>query len=306
MKKLLFHAPPWGNRWIPYVCEALSKRFKVRFTDSLEGNEVGSLSEVADVLVSGWANGMTAFWTKHFSEKTIVTFVRRYEVFDTGMINEIDWSAVNGAVFVSNYWHRDFKRRYGAMPETTHVAVIPNGIDTGAFPLRKSWSGKNIAMVCQLRHIKNIPLACQILERLPLGYRIFHIGLPSGEGEEIKPYVEAMRLTDRFIFEGEKHPDEVCDWLEDKDCILSTSTLEGNPNNILEAMARGVKPVIHTWPGAMDQFGEYTFRTIDGAVELITSGDIDPEAYREFVKEHYSLDNFRKFADFVEEVHGWS
>jgi hypothetical protein len=39
---------------------------------------------------------------------------------------------------------------------------------------------------------------------------------------------------------------------------LSTSLSEGNPNNVIEAMAKGIKPVVHAWPGAEDQFPEDT------------------------------------------------
>jgi hypothetical protein len=85
--------------------------------------------------------------------------------------------------------------------------------------------------------------------------------------------------------------------------ILSTSLNEGNPNCIIEAMAMGIKPVIHNWPGAKDQFpSDFIFNKIGEAIEMIQSGRHEPERYRQWVADNYSVANFKKLHTVIEDV----
>jgi glycosyltransferase involved in cell wall biosynthesis len=62
-------------------------------------------------------------------------------------------------------------------------------------------------------------------------------------------------------------------WLEDKNYVLSTSIHESFGYGIAEAMARGIKPIIHDFPYAYEIWGEeLLFRTVDEAVGLIRNG----------------------------------
>jgi glycosyltransferase involved in cell wall biosynthesis len=98
---------------------------------------------------------------------------------------------------------------------------------------------------------------------------------------------------------------DIPSWMQDKDFILSTSISEGNPNNVIEGMATGLKPVIHNWPGAKEQFPEdCVFDTVEQAVKLITEGGYNPLACREWVEKHYSMDNIRQIHQVIKDVTG--
>ena len=76
--------------------------------------------------------------------------------------------------------------------------------------------------------------------------------------------------------------------LEDKNYILSTSVLEGNPLGVMEGMARGLKPLIHNFVGAKLQFGKYIWNTIDEAVNMIKSNEYSSNEYRKYIVDNYS------------------
>ena len=72
-------------------------------------------------------------------------------------------------------------------------------------------------------------------------------------------------------------------------------------------MAKGIRPVVHTWPGAVDQFRpEWLFNSVDDAAgQILLSPEIDDKdgmVYRDYVKERYSLDNYRRVVGMVEGI----
>lgn len=308
MKKVLLHYPEWNNRWIPYVENALSGFELVVFNRPANGDfnidDLRMLSREADVLVSMWCDGITALWSHEFPDKKIVSYLRRYELWEsriseTGMIN---WPAIDCLVFVADYCKKAFDYVIAGKPKST--CVIPNGVDLSDFNFRSSPArSKKIAMVCSIKNVKNIPLAAQILLELPNEYKIHHVGIPfnSQIAGQVFSYIHSLGLSDRFIHEG--YTNNIAEWLMDKDFILSTSINEGNPNNIIEAMAMGIKPVIHAWPGAKDQFpDENVFITPSTAASMIMSDSYFPQKYRDFVVKNYSLANFDRLTQIIKEL----
>jgi glycosyltransferase involved in cell wall biosynthesis len=298
--RILFHYPEWGNSWIEPIINVLSTGHYVRTTSTIDGKELGALSERADLLLSGWADRSTYFWAKYFPYKKIVSFVRRYEFF-SGIMEHIEWGNINALIFVSDFW-RDFfndKYEYSGRQE-----VIRNGVDLSMFPLNEridDCSSSNIAMICQTRAIKNLPLAAQVLLHLPDNYKIYHIGLPGEDMSYFLPYLKNLGISGRFIFEGTLKREQISSWLSDKKYILSTSINEGNPNNVIEAMATGCKPIVHDWPGSSEQF-PFVFKTPLEASDLIIDCSYNPNHYREWVKKRYSLSNFNRVLEVIEDV----
>jgi glycosyltransferase involved in cell wall biosynthesis len=97
-----------------------------------------------------------------------------------------------------------------------------------------------------------------------------------------------MGLSDAVVFDGWQ--EDVAGWLEDKHYLVSASIVEGHPVGILEGMARGLKPVIHTFPGCRDFFPpEYLWRTLDEFGERIVADPYRPEEYRDYVAAHFPL-----------------
>jgi len=303
--KALLHYPKWGNRWAPYIETELGCFYDLTVTDSLDGETLGAQSQDADLLISMWCNEATYFWSHYFPDKKIISYLRRYELWTPNLIGSINFDAVDAMIFVSEYYRSTFNDLLKENAPRRQY-VIYNGVDVNAIPFRQETpKSKKIAFVCAVRDVKNFPLAFQILLSLPEDYTIHNICF-SGDPllvPQLLSYREVLGLQERFRFEGRVEPDKVYDWLSDKGFILSTSINEGNPNNVIEAMAMGIKPVIHAWPGATDQFAtEWVFKTVDDAVKMITNSDYEPERYRKWVEDHYSLDNFRRIHKVIEDV----
>jgi glycosyltransferase involved in cell wall biosynthesis len=193
-----------------------------------------------------------------------------------------------------------------AKAKATKHEVIPNGIDLFSFKLRPQSPGtKTIGMIASTRWEKNHALAALILMLLPEEYTIRCIGMPGNASYAccISEYISSLGLADRFIMDGLISPAQVPTWLEDKDCLLSCSISEGNPMNVLEAMAMGVQPVIHAWPGATDQFNsKWIYKTPGEAAEMIMHPTDTPETYRKWIADNYNLDNYKRLRDAVNAI----
>lgn len=304
--KVLLHYPEWGNRWIGYFNDILGNKYDLKVHHDLNGESLGPLSEEADILISMWCNEAVYFWTNFFPDKKIITYLRRYELWRPELMAEIRFQAVNAMIFVNDYYRKTFNDlKKNAYPEMKQY-VIHNGVDLSAFPFREKPAGtKKIAFVCAIKDVKNYPLAFQILLNLPEEYKIHNINI-SGDTyivPQLLSYRESLGLQDRFITEWRVEPEDVPNWLMDKDYILSTSVNEGNPMNVIEAMAMGIKPVVHCWPGAETQFPESSlFAAIQEAVHIIESPVYSSGFYRGWVEKNFTFSNYEKILDVIKDV----
>lgn len=310
--KVLLHFPDWQNRWIDYIKKELSC-YDLTVLNTMETKPIAEAAYENDVLISMWANDVTKFWSEYFPNKKIISYLRRYEMYDGEVIKKINWNNVDALIFV-NRWFMDAFRKQEKNGSPKNIYCIPNGIDLDQFNLNGAQrDGKKVAMVCQFRAIKNFGLAAQVLMLLPDDYTLHYIGLQMGQAgappyhPEFLTYLMSLGLSKRWVWYKPIPRNAMPGWYADKDFILSTSINEGNPNNVIEGMACGLLPVVHKWPGADDQFPPYNiFTTAREAADIITCGDIEnitsPELSRSWVERHYSLENFKKIHEVINEV----
>jgi glycosyltransferase involved in cell wall biosynthesis len=305
--KVLLHYPDWKNRWEEYILNSL-KDYDVTVTSTEVVEKLDRLSKDKDILISMWCNGIVNYWSHTFPEKKIITYLRRFELWEKHYMVEPNWDAVDCLIFVSE-WVKNAAnlmwKQHGITAPKNQV-VIPNGVDLSEFELRKEKPNTNkIALVGSLKEVKNIPLAIQILTELEPKYELYHIGIPfrSQDAGIIMSYAFNLEINERIHFEGNILREEIKNWYKDKDYLLLTSLNEGNPNCVIEAMAMGIKPVIHNFPGSKMQFpSDLIFDRIGGAIDIITGDSYKPQSYRNWVEERYSLKNFDKFKETVAEV----
>ena len=245
-----------------------------------------------DINIFMWCDKTTVdFINKSESGKNIV-FIRRYEWF-TGYWRTLDYSKVQAFIFVNDYFAFEFEKITGIKPYVVYNGVTP---EKWAYKQRKH--GNKIAIVGFINQKKNLPLAIQILAALPEGYTL-HL---AGEVQDYATmdYIDNLSksMKRKVYFYG--CIDNIDLWLEDKNYLLSTAISEGCPNNVIEAMAKGIKPIVHNWPGAREQFGEAVF---DTAIEALTM--MSPESpyesglYRKTTEEKFGLNNYLKVKEIV-------
>ena len=226
------------------------------------------------------------------SSKPTIVRLHSYEVF-TNFPSQINWKNVDRLVLVAPHIERILRMRIPDINDKVQIVIIHNGLDIEKIPFKERGPGYNIAWVAHISYKKNPPMMLQIIKKLveiDPNYKL-HV---AGDFQDIryevylKYMVKEMGLENNVIFYG--WVDDMDEWWEDKNYLLSTSIHEGHPYNIMEAMARGIKPVIHNFFGAYELWPkENIFNTIDEAVEMIASKDYHSEQYRKFI-EKYSLE----------------
>lgn len=299
--KVLAWAPEWGNRWLPYFREEL-KRYDTEWSHTADLERIRQSTKGKDCIICFWAEGLINLWSAEFPEIPLIAFLRRYEAFRPSILQGMAFDHVDALIFVNDRLRQLFSTYDIKQPKKTYY--IPNAVDVSEFPV-KYGKGKKIAFVCKMTYIKNFPLALQILSLLPEEYTLHYLG----EADAVRLlefafYGMNLGVMQRVKIYRKLPPQEVNNWLADKDYILSTSINEGNPNNVLEGMACGLKPVVHNWPGAKEQFPQdCVFNTAEEAVRII-QGDYNSQFYRDYAVKHYSLENIKKIHQVIEDVCG--
>jgi glycosyltransferase involved in cell wall biosynthesis len=279
---------PWDNAWVPYFRKSIEAR----------GHEFGlyrpkmALAN-ADVVVHGWASGDS----QPLAGARNVMFLRRYELFDGGL-GRVNWAGVDALVCVNAWIKGVVERVFVEKGVKTPVHMIYNGTDPSRWRFRERAPGKKIGMACHVHPKKNLPLAMQILARLPDEYELHIAGeiQDACTAEYLNHLGKIMRK--KIYLYGHIPAGDLSLWWEQMSVCLSTSLSEGNPNNVIEAMAKGLKPVVHDWPGADDQFPEdVRFSTAEEAATQILDPKYESARYRSIVEDKFSLKNIESAVD---------
>ncbi len=285
---------PWNNRWRNSLQQAFEKK----------GHEVDWIDKGATAKASGeiltmWADDFTVYLSNEANMK-FYTFVRSYEVYEN-FCRKINWKNVKGIFFCSRDVQYIFNEKNKDIVNGVPQYFVPNWIDLDEFPFIEHKPGKTIGMLCHVFWKKNIPLALYIIKQLEKGYTLHLAGEIQDQitWQYIYHAVENLKIEDRVFYDGSIPFENVKDFFSKIDFILSTSLKEGNPMNILEGMASGLKPVIHNWPGATEQFDKkWIFNWIDEVLPIL-EGEYNPREYRDFVESNYSLKNAEKLVEIV-------
>ena len=289
-KQNLLVCSPWDNCWLRYYQKYFSDKYNVRACKySSKPIESASDIEWADIVIFNWSDWFLEFWSKEKKNgRQYIAFLRSYEIWDTPFPWNVDWSKIDHLVFVNPAIRKFFLDQLDDFKTPTHF--IPNAIDLDEWVFIDREKNKKISWVNDLSHKKGIQTLAQFAYHMPYDYTIFPVG---GQGDIRRSFYfsqvkKVMRLNSKIAPIGRYK--NIQDFLRDKSFALSTSVAEGHPNAIIEAMAVGMKPIIHNWPGASLLFPEkYVYNTIDEAVEMLEGG-YSPSEYRNFIERNYSLD----------------
>lgn len=282
---------PWANAWIPYFKASFESRGHefVRAQPGLMGE--------ADLYLHGWASGMS----QPIKGAKNVMFMRRFELFEGGL-DKINWSHIDHLICVNTWIAERVREVFAERKVSVPVSVIYNGTDCDRWKFKVRAPGKRIGMACHVHPKKNLPLALQVLASLPDGYELHIAGevQDSCTAEYLNNLGEKARR--KVYLYGHIDASQLSLWWEGMNYCLSTSISEGNPNNVIEAMAKGIKPVVHSWPGAEDQFQPWLFTTVGQAVKQILTNEYESEIYRGWVRDKFSLKNIEAVVDLAESL----
>jgi glycosyltransferase involved in cell wall biosynthesis len=304
---------PWNNTWVGYWTKALEANgheVKWHINHYPKPADVAPLVDWADKILCHWADKYAIMLTDPvINKKPLYVILRSYEIFSADGWSDlalINWDNISGLFMLNESHYYVFKQRV----PNIEPKFIKNGIDLEEWKFNGHIKDlSKIALICDINEKKGIELLVQAISELTKENKditLEHIG----RNQDIRRwyYLENImpKLNTQWYNIGYKNSHGfVQTFLGDKGFIISTSIAEGNPMNLMEAMALGVVPLIHNWPGAEIQFPkEYVWATFDELKSIykrcVENYAEEQKRCRQWVEEKY---NYRKnFQIVIEEM----
>ncbi len=283
------------DQFLDSLLDRLQEHYEIRKEVVTDPAQIEPVMRWADLCWFEWCDELLAHATRLdlAKQKRIVCRLHRYEVF-TDVPAKVNWERVDRLVLVTDHLRHLLSGAAPGIEDRVAIEVIHNGIDLQRYTFGERRPGFRLAFSGFLHARKNPLLMLQIMARLvkrDARYQLYVAGAFQDPLLELywNYQVREMGLEAHVHFDGWQ--EDMALWLRDKDFFLSTSIHESFGYSIAEAMAMGVKPVVHNFLMARDVWPEeMLFNTVGEAVEMITSDAYESRLYRAFIEEHYSLE----------------
>jgi glycosyltransferase involved in cell wall biosynthesis len=250
--------------------------------------------EWADLVWSTWCNEPLVFLSGLKKSAKIVTHIRSYEILTPQLMQGVNWQNMDGAIFVAHHIrelaNKAWTEQLTKLPQTT----VYNCIELDKYPFYENGPGRNVCYVGYLNHKKGIGLLLQCIREAVTNDPSYHFHI-AGDFQEarfevyMRHLIMEMNLTDHITFHG--WVKDVPEFLGDMNYVISTSPWEGCPYNVIEAMACGIKPLVHNWNGARTLFSDaLVFNSVPGFMSLLTSSNYDSRLYRKIVETDFNAE----------------
>jgi glycosyltransferase involved in cell wall biosynthesis len=210
------------------------------------------------------------------------------------------WDLIDDIIFIAPHIRALVDRENLPMlTEKTEFHTIPCGVNLDRYRFAERKPGFDIAIISEKWNSKGTHLLLQVilkLQRIDSRYKFHWLGQRSDSNWEyayFDDFVEHHNLNIEFtniLNDGST----VDDFLEGKNFLLHGSVKEAFSYATAEAMAKGIKPIVHRFYGA-DDLWDFTWDTIDEAVNLITEDKYDSKSYRQYlIDKGFTLDAMMK------------
>jgi len=278
MKKVSVICMSGLDNFIDNIIDGLSDGYMVRKFIVKTDKEIYNAIDWGDIIWLEWANQSAIIATNYerIKDKKVVLRLHSYEVF-TDYPKQINWDVVDRLIFVAPHIRDILNELSPGIVDKVKSEVIYNGVDIEKIPFKEREPGYNVAWVGYINYKKNPQMALQVIKKLVdinKRYKLHIAGLYQDLRYKIylEHMIKEMGLQDNVIFYG--WIDDMESFWKDKNYLLHTSLHEGHSLAVNEAMARGVKPVIHNFRGARELYPiDWLFNTIDEAVNTFRAWD---------------------------------
>jgi glycosyltransferase involved in cell wall biosynthesis len=292
--KLAFFVRLGLDSFLGDIIEGLSQEYEIKKIIVTEYKQIEDGMQWADICWFEWCDELIAYGSKLelAREKKVICRLHSYEAF-TDYINNVTWNSIDKLIVVGAHI-KDFIVQNFNIDEKI-ISVIPNGIDEKKWTYKERENGFNIAYVGYINYKKGPMLLLHTFKAIydeDNRYKLYIAGVFQ-DNRDVLYYNQMVRelgLENNVIYEGWQN--DLDKWLEDKNCILCTSVLESQNISVMQAMCKGIKPIIHNFVGARVIYpSQYVWNTITEAVEMISDKNYTSKVYRAFIKERYSLND---------------
>jgi glycosyltransferase involved in cell wall biosynthesis len=291
--KIAFFCGADGPTFLKPIVEALGRWHPLRIFEGTNSQQMAELMRWSDISWFEWATNLAQLGSTMPKVCRTIVRLHRYEAYSDYM-KQIRWDNIDLLLTVGNsfviealqHWVPDIRGR-------VRIASIPNGVDVERIQFVPRKPGKKLAFIASARLVKNPAMMLQCMARLVQldpDYKLYIAGDTTELlAEQYTNYqIRELGLSNSVFFDGWQK--DIPGWLADKHYLLVTSFIESQGMGCLEAMASGIRPMIHNFPGAKEIYdSHYLFNTPDQFCRSILSGQYDSGEYRDFVERRYSL-----------------
>ncbi|GMA50032.1 hypothetical protein GCM10025857_13890 [Alicyclobacillus contaminans] len=291
---IAFFVQPGLDSFLKPIVAELSKDYCTKLVITSHVADLEEGMRWADICWFEWCDALVVHASKLpiALHKKIVCRLHSYEAF-TSYIYQVNWNAVDRVIFVGQHI-RDYVLGHVRQLRAHQCHVIPNGIQMDRYTFRQRSPGFKIAYVGYINHKKGPMLLLHAFKAVHDRDPRYQLHI-AGRYQDLRYQLYFKQMVAEWGIEENVHYDgwqqDVWKYLDDKDYIISASPLESQQLSIMEAMAMGIKPLIHNFYGAKQVYrDDFIWSSIDDLVTQVTSGFYDSALYREFIDEHYAFD----------------
>jgi len=298
---------PFDNKFVDIYRSYFLAENEVRVVNPQTDKEIKDIMQWADLVWSTWCNEHLVYASTVKKSAKLVTHIRSYEILTPDLMEGVNWENIDGAIFVADhirelankYWMSQLKD----IPQTT----VYNCVEMDKYPFHNNGPGKNIGYVGYLNYKKGVGLLLQCIKEAVTYDPTFHFHV-AGQFQErrfavyMQHMLAEMGLCNNVTFHG--WIQDIPKFLANMNYVISTSPWEGCPYNIIEAMACGIKPLIHNWRGSKQLFPEsQVFNTVGDFLKILIASEYDSRAYRQVVENRFNAEiNLPQISRFLHKV----
>ncbi|OPJ58350.1 glycosyltransferase [Clostridium oryzae] len=290
--KIAFFVKDGLDSFLGDIIESLTEKYEIKKIVVKEYRQIDEGMNWADICWFEWCDDLVAYGSKVdlAKAKKIICRLHSYEAF-TDYISNVNWRNVDNLIVICKHIKDFIVENFNIDEEM--ISVIPNGIDETKWRFEKKTKGFNIAYVGYINYKKGPMLLLHTFKAIydkDSRYKLYIAGAFQ-DSRDVLYYNQMIRelgLQNNIIYEGWQK--DLDNWLEDKAYILCTSVLESQNLSVMQAMCKGIKPIVHNFVGAKNVYDKkYIWNTIDDAVSMIEAEDYISDEYRKYVVDNYSL-----------------
>lgn len=292
-KKIVFFVKHGLDKFLLDIINELEKEYITKKIVVTNLKQIDEGMEWGDICWFEWCDELVSYGSKInlAKEKIIICRLHSYEAF-TEYPDKVTWENIDKVILVAEHIQNFIIDNFNVNEEKT--VVIPNGIDTKKWTFNRRKPGFNIAYVGYINYKKGPMLLLHTFKAIydkNNQYKLFIAGNFQDHRDVLyfNQMIKELGLQNNVIYQGWQN--DLDKWLEDKNYILCTSILESQNISIMQAMAKGIKPIIHNFVGARNIYPQaLIWNTIDDAVNMIVNNEYKSEEYSYFVEKYFQLD----------------
>lgn len=293
-KKIAFFVKQGMDGFLGDIVDGLSDDYEIKKVIVTDYKQIDEGMQWADICWFEWCDELVAYGSKHnlHEDKEIICRLHSYEAF-TEYPYDVNWDSVDRIIFVGENIRKFVIDKYKI--DENKTVVIPNGVNVNKYTFKEREPGYNIAYVGYINYKKGPMLLLHTFKAIydkDHRYKLYIAGQFQDDRDVLyfQQMIKEFGIERNVCYEGWQ--DNLDKWLEDKNYILCTSILESQNMSVMQAMYKGIKPIIHNFVGAKIIYPEeYVWNTIDEAVKMLKDNSYNSKEYFDFIQNNYSIEN---------------